>query len=103
MNQFKNLSDRDLLIQNITETKNLCNKFDSFSSDNSKEHDLIFNRLSSLLENKVSNKLFYFTISIVIMIIISLTAYLGNIKDDVTKNNVTIEQLQKNRNFYKGF
>ena len=88
-------TDRDLLIEVISNVKNLCQKFETFKVDNKEEHNIIFKLLNEQANNKVSNKLFYFIMAIVIASILSLTAYTGIIKNDVVKNTVNIENLSK--------
>jgi len=93
MPTLENLTDRELLIQNSLEIKNLCREFNEFKNDNAKEHELIFTKLDALMNGKVSNTLFYFTISVIITAILSLTAYTGVVKNEVVKNTTCIEQL----------
>jgi len=94
MSKLENLTERELLIETITNVENLCKKFESFKEDNKGEHATLFTLLGDQATNKVSNRLFFFSIALIITALLSLTAYTGIIKNDVVKNTVCIEKLE---------
>lgn len=95
MNGLENLSERDLIIQQGRDIKNLCKAFEDFKDDNAMGHKLIFQKLDELTEKKVSNRLFFFAMGLIITFIVGLTAYTGTIKNEVVKNTTCIERIDK--------
>lgn len=97
MSKIEAMTDRELLIQQSKDIESLCNAFKEFKESNAEEHKLIFEKLDILSEGKISNKLFFFTISFILIALVSLTAYTGTIKNDVIKNTVCIEKISEKK------
>ena len=94
--ELKDMTERDLLIQQATDIKNLCRSFDDFKAANKDEHKDITKEVKSVSDGKVSNRLFFWVSGIIIFCIIGLTAYTGVIKNDVVKNTTLIENIKTN-------
>ena len=88
-------TERDLIIQQGAAIENLCDMFKEFKINNEAEHKEIFEKLDKITDGKVSNKLFFWVLGFIILFLFSLSGFTGMIKNDVTKNTVCIEKLEK--------
>lgn len=94
MGEVENMTDRELLIQQASDMKNLCRSFDDFKTENRDDHKDMTKEIKSVSDGKISNRLFFFTVAVIISSLIGLTAYVGKIKTEVTKNTVRIEAIK---------
>ena len=93
MKNLENLSDRDLLVKCTTNIENLCSKFKSIEAKNDSDHELIYKKVDRLTEYKVSNKLFYFVIGLIIAGLLSLATFTGALKNDVVINTTRLNSF----------
>ena len=96
--EIPDMSDRELLIHHIGLVQELCRSFAELKKDNSKSHELLFNKVDKVTDTKVSNKLFFSTVGILIAVVISLTGYVGVLSNEITATATCVENLEKNFN-----
>ena len=80
--EVPNPSERELLIQHGTVLNKLCGSITELKTNNAKEHEKIFAKVDKVVTTKISNKLFFWLIGIIITIEIMLASCVGvlNIK-----------------------
>ena len=87
---LSDMTERELLIEQARDLKNLCKSFDDFKVSNEDDHKEIFEKT----DNKVSSVLFRWVVGFVILFIVSLTGYTGAVHLEVVKNTTTISNME---------
>ena len=94
MTDVPNMTDREILIQQGTVLNKLCGVITELKSDNKVEHEKISVKVDSVVITKISNKLFFRLIAIIITIEIMLTSAVGVLSVNVASNTADIEHVE---------
>jgi len=97
---LKDMTERELLIQQTRDVQLLCKSFDDFKDNNKDEHKDITDKIANITEKKVSNRLFFSTIGALILFIMALTSYVGIAKNGVIKNSAQITSIEKSIDYF---
>ena len=92
---IKNMTERELLIQQAETLKKLCRDLSELKTENKKQHATIFDKIDKVMGNKVSNWLFFPIITLIVLSLIGLTGYVGAMKSEVVKNTTCVERIEK--------
>ena len=98
--KLKDMTERELLIQQARDVQLLCRSFDDFKDNNREEHKDITDKIASITEKKVSNKLFFSAMGALILFIMALTGYVGITKNGVVKNSAQITGIEKSIDYF---
>lgn len=98
MGKPPNMTDRELMIEHGAILREVCRNVKSLKSDNGVEHKSIFDRIDAISDNKVSNKLFYSTLSILVAVLIIISASLSVLNIKATTNTADIEHIEQKLN-----
>jgi hypothetical protein len=96
--KIPNLTDRELLIQQSTVLTKVCHSITALTDDNAIEHGKIFDKLDSVVTTKISNKLFFWLIGIIVTIEILLASCLGVMNKDLSTCIADIDHVEKKIN-----
>lgn len=91
---LENMTERELLVQQAGTLAKLCTTITKLEGDNKSEHNSITEKVDGLVYKKVSYRLFFWLSGIIILCLMSLTAYTGITKNEVVKNTTCIEKLE---------
>jgi hypothetical protein len=94
MTDIPNLTDRELLIQHGTVLTKLCGSITELKKDNADEHGKVFEKIDKVIVSKISNKLFFWLIGLMIVVQIGLIGFVGNTSIQVTRNTVDIQHVE---------
>ena len=88
--------DRDLLITMSSNVENLTSNFTEFKDDNKKEHDKFNSKLDCITIKKISNRLFFWVIGIIVLVMLGSYTYSATITNDLSghKSNFTIHKTK---------
>jgi hypothetical protein len=87
-------TDRELLIQHGAVLNKLCGAITELKKDNYIEHEKIFDKVDKVVISKISNRLFFWLVGLIILIQLGLVGYVGNLNTQVTKNTNDIEHVE---------
>jgi len=94
MTDVPNMTDREILIQQGTVLNKLCGAITELKSNNKVEHEKIVTKVDSVVITKISNKLFFRLITIIITIEIMLASAMGVLNIKVSTNTADIEHVE---------
>ena len=89
--KFENMTEREILIKQAGVLEKLCDALRTLTKNNKDEHKAITDKVEKVTDGKVSNWLFFPIISLIVLSIIGLTAYVGTMKNEVVKNTTCVE------------
>jgi hypothetical protein len=97
-----NLTDRELLIQHGSTLAKLCGAITELKVENAIEHDKIFSKVEKVIVTKISNKLFFWLVGLMIMVQVGLVGFVGNLNTQVTRNTGDVEHIENKLNRMSG-
>ena len=97
-----NLTDRELLVQQAVSLKKICGDISELKVENKSEHGAISKKVDSVVVGKISNRLFFWLVGLMIVVQIGLITFVGDLNMQVTKNTSNIEHVQHKLNRMSG-
>ncbi|RLC49942.1 MAG: hypothetical protein DRI23_08135 [Candidatus Cloacimonadota bacterium] len=89
------MTERELLVQYGAYLHKLCGDLSELKIQNAKEHSKLFNKIDEVADGKVSNRLFFWIVGIIIFSMIGLTSFVGTLNTKVTTNSTCLTNLEK--------
>ena len=93
---FSNMTERELMIQQAGVLKKLCGSLKDLKEDNTADHEKLFDKVDKTVVEKISNKLFFWIVGILVLCMISMTTVLGTINTQVTTNTTRVDNIEAN-------
>ena len=93
---LSNMTERELLIQQGSAIRKLCGSISELKQDNAVEHEKLFQKIDSLMDSKTSNRLFYWVVGIIIVIMMALTSFVGTLNTEVTTVKADMGNMKAN-------
>lgn len=92
--EIPNLTDRELLVQQTVSLNQLCRSVSELKNDNEVGHADLFRKVDDIAASKISNKIFYFIIGIMITAQVAMVSYIGGLSTKVTTNIADIQHVE---------
>lgn len=94
MTDIPNMSERELLVQHGEILKKLCGSITALKKENGVEHKNIGDKVDEVVTTKISNKLFFWLVGLMIIAQIGLVTFVGDLNTQVTTNKTHIEHVE---------